>query len=433
MQDILTALRGKTEQAEVYSLEEESTLISFEANVMKSARVEQKQGTALRGTVNGRLGFTAAGGNVAKEKLINNLLASAQYADKVPISFPSATPGPEVTTYDPALADVPFSRLVEIGREIIATLLEADTDAKIGVDIERGLTQWSLCNSAGTQTSRKTSSFSISISVERVRGDDVLLIYDWVNGISLTDAYREAVQRLGAKIELAKKSASLVAGRMPVLFSPTGGLVLALPIMQATDGKSVQRGISPMSDRLGQTVFDRKITLWDDPTLVGRPGSGSHDGEGVPCRRKALVQQGTCNSFLYDLKTAALMGAQSTGNGARGIFSPPYPSPSNLVMEAGKSSLPEILAGIKHGLLVEFALGLGQGNTISGAFSNTLGLAYVIESGEIIGRVKDVSLAGNIYEDLREVADVSQESDWVYGQIRMPYILLPELNVTCKS
>jgi PmbA protein len=433
MQDILAALRGKTEQAEVYSLEEESTLVSFEANVMKSARVEQKQGTALRGVVKGRLGFTAAGGNMAKEELINNLLASAQYGDEVPVSFPSASTGPQVTTYDPTLGDVPFSRLVEIGREIIAALLEADADAKIGVDIERGLTQWLLCNSAGTQARQQKTSFSVSISVERVRGDDVLLIYDWVNGISLTDAYREAMRHLATKIELAKKSASLAAGRMPVLFSPVGGLVLALPIMQASDGKSVQRGISPMSDKLGQTIFDRKITLWDDPTLAGRPGSGSHDGEGVPCRRKALIQQGTCNSFLYDLKTAALMGTQSTGNGARGLFSPPYPSPSNLVMEAGKSSLTEIMADIKHGLLVEFALGLGQGNTISGAFSNTLGLAYVIEGGEIVGRVKDVSIAGNIYEHLREVAGVSQESDWVYGQIKMPYILLPELNVTCKS
>jgi PmbA protein len=432
MEDILTALRDKAEQAEVYSLEEESTLISFEANVMKSARVEQRQGVALRAVCKGRMGFAAAGGRATKEELIDNLLASAQYGDEVPISFPPAMPGPDVITYDPTLAEVPFSRLVEIGREIIALLLEADPDAKIGVDIERGLTRWSLGNSAGAQISRQTSNFSVSISVERVRGDDVLLIYDWVSGISLTDAYREVAQRLGVKMELAKRSASLVSGRMPVLFSPVGGLVLALPIMQAVNGKNVQRGVSPMSDKLGQVIFDRKITLWDDPTLPDRPGSGSHDGEGVPCRRKALIQEGSCSGFLYDLKTAALMGTESTGNGARSLFSPPQPSPSNLVMEPGDRSLADILATMRHGLLVEFALGLGQGNTISGAFSNTLGLAYVVERGEIVGRVKDVSIAGNIYEHLREVAAVSQESHWVYGQIKMPYILLPELNVTCK-
>lgn len=433
MWDLLAALRDKTEQAEVYSLEEESTLISFEANAMKSARVEQRQGIALRGVVKGRLGFTAAGGEVSREELIDNLLASAQYGDEVPIAFPSAAPGPEVVTYDPTLAEVPFSRLVEIGREVIASLLEVDPDAKVGVDIERGLTQWSLYNSAGLRIDRQISNFSVSISVERVRGDDVLLIYDWVNDISLTEAYREAAHRLATKMELAKKSARLASARMPVLFSPVGGLVLVLPIMQAVNGKNVQRGISPISDKLGQVVFDHKITLWDDPTLVGRPGSGSHDSEGVPCRRKALIHQGMCSNFLYDLKTAALMGTESTGNGARGLFSPPQPSPSNLVMEAGSSSLAEIMANMRYGLLVEYALGLGQGNTISGAFSHTLGLAYAVEGGEIVGRVKDVSIAGNIYEHLREVAAVSQESHWVYGQIKMPYILLPELNVVCKG
>jgi PmbA protein len=212
-----------------------------------------------------------------------------------------------------------------------------------------------------------------------------------------------------------------------------GGAVLVLPIMQAINGKSVQRGISPMSDKAGKEIFDPQITLWDDPTLPGRPTSRSHDGEGVPCRRKALIQQGICSGFLFDLKTAALMHTTSTGNGSRGLFSPPSPAPSTLVIEPGETPLASILAGIKHGLLVEFALGLGQGNVISGAFSNTLGLAYVIEQGEIVGRVKDVSIAGNIYEELREVAAISRESDWVFGQHRMPYILLPELNVTCKG
>ena len=142
-------------------------------------------------------------------------------------------------------------------------------------------------------------------------------------------------------------------------------------------------------------------------------------------------------SFWFDLyiilKTAALMDTESTGNGARHIFSTPSPSPSNLILEAGKTPLSELLAEIERGLLVEHVLGLGQGNTISGAFSNTLGLAYVIAGGEIVGRVKDVSIAGNVYEDLRAIEAISQETEWVYGGLCLPYILLPELNVVTKG
>ena len=193
------------------------------------------------------------------------------------------------------------------------------------------------------------------------------------------------------------------------------------------------RGTSPLSQRLGEQVFDPRLTIWDDPTLAGRPDSSSYDQEGVPCYRKALIDKGVAASFIYDLKTAALMDTQSTGNGARSLFSPPSPSPSNLVIEGGDQPLADILAGIDRGLLVENVLGVGQGNAISGAFGNSVGLGYVIERGEIVGRVKDVSIAGNIYENLRQLGTLSRESYWVYGQMRMPWMLLPEINVVCQE
>jgi predicted Zn-dependent protease len=42
-------------------------------------------------------------------------------------------------------------------------------------------------------------------------------------------------------------------------------------------------------------------------------------------------------------------------------------------------------------------------------------------------------VAGNIYEDLREIEALSRESEWVYGGIRLPYMLLSELNVVTRG
>ena len=431
--DILSALRTKAEQAEVYAIESEATAVSFEANEMKAAKVEETQGIALRAVVEGRLGFTAASGRVVEDELVENVLASAQYGDRVPVAFPGKASALKVDVYDAGLAGVPIARLADIGREVIAALRAVDEDAHVSVDLERSVGRSSLRNSEGAEIEDRRSSFSVGISVERVRGDDVLMVYDSVNEISFTDSYQQAVERMASKVESAKRAARLASGRMPVLFAPTGAMLLGLPMMLATNGQNVQRGVSPLSDKLGEKVFDAQLTLWDDPTLPGRPSSASYDDEGVPCRRKSLISQGVCQGFVFDLKSAALMGGESTGNGARSLFSPPSPSATNLVLESGSVPLAEILAGIRHGLLVEHVLGLGQGNAMSGAFSNTVGLAYVIEGGEIVGRVKDVSIAGNIYEDLREVAAISQEAHWVYGRLKMPYILLPELNVVCKA
>jgi PmbA protein len=76
---------------------------------------------------------------------------------------------------------------------------------------------------------------------------------------------------------------------------------------------------------------------------------------------------------------------------------------------------------------------LGQGNVISGAFSNSVSLAFKIEKGEIVGRVKDVSLAGNVYDLLQDVAAVSKETEWVYYSFNLPYILLSDMNVVAKA
>jgi predicted Zn-dependent protease len=47
--------------------------------------------------------------------------------------------------------------------------------------------------------------------------------------------------------------------------------------------------------------------------------------------------------------------------------------------------------------------------------------------------VKDVSIAGNVYDLLQDVAAVSRETEWVYYNFCLPYILLPEVNVVAKE
>ena len=50
-----------------------------------------------------------------------------------------------------------------------------------------------------------------------------------------------------------------------------------------------------------------------------------------------------------------------------------------------------------------------------------------------MGRVKDVSIAGNVYDLLQDVAAVSQESEWIYNNLNLPYILLDDMNVVAKE
>ena len=431
--DLLSTLRSRADQVEVVEVASESTQVGFEANRLKSSQIEGTKGVAVRVVVDGRLGFAASSDMSALDKLVTNALESAAYGDVIAIAFPGPQVAPEVLTYDRTITDLPIPRLVEIGQQVIDHILAIEPDAQLNVNLERGVQRVSIRNQAGADVSFERSPLSMVVEVSRVKGDDVLLMFD-IQGTTVWDEdYMAFVRRLGRKLELAKRSATIQSGRMPVLFAPNGALVLGLPLMLGVNGKNVYTGISPIRDKVGDRLFDDRLTLVDDATIDGKFESASHDDEGMAHRRNVLIENGVLRGFLYDLKTAVQSGVESTGNASRGLFDPPSPSPTNLIFQTGDTPVDDIIAGIDEGLLVEDVLGLGQGNVISGAFSNSLSLAFKIEKGEIVGRVKDVSIAGNVYELLREIAAVSQESEWVYNRFSLPYLLLPDVNVVAKS
>ena len=431
--DILTQLKKQAEQVEILNLQNEKTTIEYEANQLKNCAVAETKGTAVRVIRNGRLGFAASSDDTAMEKLAANALESAAYGDKAPFSFPEPEPAPIVRTFDKAVAELPIARLVEIGQEMLDLILPADPSARCNIILERSLISANIRNQKGLDVAFKTSPLSLGLEIDRVEGDDVLILYDQLGTTVWEKDYLAFARRLVEKLKMARIITSIKPGKMPVLFAPSGALALGLPLSEGLNGKAVYKGTSPMAGKIGEKLFDEKITIIDDGTIDGKFASASYDDEGVPHHRNVLVEKGVLKSFFYDLKTAAQSGVKSTGNAARGLFNPPEPSLTNFVIQPGQTPLKDILAGMDEGIIVEDLLGIGQGNTISGAFSNPLALAFKVEKGEIVGRVKDLSIAGNIYDLLMNVTAVSQEAQWVYNTVHAPYILISEMNVAGKS
>jgi PmbA protein len=431
--DILTQLKKEAEQVEVLSLQNEKTTVEYEANQLKTCTVAETKGTAVRVIRNGQLGFSASTDETVINKLAANALESAAYGDQAPFSFPDPKPGPAVRTFDKAVADLPIARLVEIGKEILDLVLQVEPDARCNIGLERSLVTASIRNQKGLDVSFQTSPLSLGLEIDRIEGDDVLILYDQLGTTVWENDYLDFARKLVEKLKKARTITSIKPGKMPVLFAPTGTLALGLPLSQGLNGKEVYKGTSPIKDKVGEKLFDEKITIIDDGTIDGKFASASYDDEGVPRRRNVLVEKGVLKSFIYDLKTAAQSGVESTGNASRQLFYPPEPSFTNFIIQPGQTPLKDILAGIDEGIIVEDLLGIGQGNIISGAFSNPLALAFKVEKGEIVGRVKDLSIAGNIYDLLKNVAAVSKEAEWVYSTFYAPYVLIPEMNVAGKS
>ncbi len=75
------------------------------------------------------------------------------------------------------------------------------------------------------------------------------------------------------------------------------------------------------------------VTLRDDPYHPLHRG-GPFDAEGIPTRPVTIVERGVAKSPVYDRRTAAKEGKESTGHGLP-VPNPFGPIASNVVLEGG--------------------------------------------------------------------------------------------------
>ncbi len=197
---------------------------------------------------------------------------------------------------------------------------------------------------------------------------------------------------------------------------------------------NVQENRSPLKDRLGQTVISENLSIIDDPSIDWGVGSRSFDDEGVPTRRKYVINNGVLETYLYDYYTASRAGLKSTGNGfRRNPGSPPHPGPTNLVFEADKTwGWDEMVSEMRKGLIVHGMIGYWMSNPVNGATQATISHGLLVENGEVKHPVKGVVIGGNMYDWLgKDLVGVGRELLQV-GSIYMRPILVGSVRVAGK-
>ncbi len=432
MEDILAQAKRVAEAAEVFMVSSEETPVQFEANRLKRIQSNQSTSVALRIIRQGRIGYASTTELADTQRLVDNAVETARFGIQARFELPQKTSYPPIKVFDPDTESVPIEKMIALGEELIALVTRHTPDIVCEAMVTKDIISLRLINSGGGQASYKKSLFGISIWGSLIRGTDMLFVGESQSSCNPITKPKEIADVVIQQLELAKNRASVLSKQLPVIFTPRGVVsALISSLMIAFNGKIVLEGASPIGNRLGEHVFDPKLWLWDDPTLAYRPNSRPGDDEGIPSQRTPLIEGGTVASFLYDLQTAALAHTRSTGNGSRngGL---PTPSPTTLVIAPGETSFDEMLGDIKEGLVIEQLMGAEQGNILGGDFSGNVLLGYKVESGKIVGRVKDTMLSGNIYQVLKEVAAIGSKPEWVGGFIHTPHIYCPRLSVASK-
>lgn len=196
-------------------------------------------------------------------------------------------------------------------------------------------------------------------------------------------------------------------------------------------GQAVVQKASPLVDKVGEKLFDQRLTIFEDPSIG--PSASEVDDEGTPTSRKVLIDAGTVMGFYWDRRWAARAGCQSTGNGFRGGLSRPGPDLVNICIAAGSTPVDQLIASMDEGLIVDQVLGAGQSNQLAGEFSVNLDLGYKVEKGEIVGRVKNTMVAGSIFEAFQNLVDLADRAEWVGGGANVPSMLFQKLGVAARQ
>ena len=430
MEEILEAALKVADAADLFWVESRSTPVAFESNRLKHLQTKESRGVGLRIIKDGRIGFSATNRMEDVDGIVSRALEVSPYGAKAEFSLPSSAEHPEVPTYDPEVQQVSIEKMVELSQAMVDGVLAGHPDVLCDAGVSQSVVKVRILNSKGLDASYEKTVFSLGLGGTLVRGTDMLFVGDGESSCRpITDA-SDIVARVTGQLDQAHDMAEVTTGRFPVVFTPdaVAGLLLS-PLLVGFNGKTVLQGSSPLVGRLGEKIVDERFSLHDDGTIAYRPGSRPWDDEGIPTRITPLIENGVARNFIYDLKTAAQAGAESTGNASRGAGSLPSPSTSVISIAEGDMSFEDMVADMKEGLVVERFLGAGQTNILAGDFSGNVLLGYKVENGRMVGRVKNSMLSGNVYETLNNLIAIGSTARWRGGSLRTPHLYCSNVSV----
>ncbi|MBD1880024.1 TldD/PmbA family protein [Coleofasciculus sp. FACHB-T130] len=164
---------------------------------------------------------------------------------------------------------------------------------------------------------------------------------------------------------------------------------------------------------LGKPLAIKQLNVVDDATMPDLPGSLKYDDEGVPAQRKYLIKDGILTQRLHNRETAGKLHEAPTGN-ARALNAtyPPLVRMTNTGIEAGEHSFDDMIGDIEEGVYAVRMLG---GQTNGEMFTFAAAEGYMIRNGKIAERVTDVSLTGNVFQTLKDIEAIGNDSIYING------------------
>ena len=279
------------------------------------------------------------------EKLVSGAVTLAKITSEDPFAgLPEADAFGQVEgdqgLYFEDVNEMPPAERIEIARRSEAAAMAYDTRITNsgGGDFDTATSHKILVNSRGFVGEFKKSYCGFSAS-PIAQGETGGMQRNYWFSNSRTTRLLESPEAIGQ--EAARRTLKRLGARQvktqaaPVVFSPEIAKSIMRNIFEAANGDAIYRHATFFADMLGEQVAGENITVVDDGTMmldeIGGFGTSPFDGEGLPTRRKVIVERGILKNYVMNTYTARKLGMASTGNASRGWPAIPGSAPGTSI------------------------------------------------------------------------------------------------------
>lgn len=358
--------------------------VSVTNSKIESVRNKKIERASVRVFDSGCVGISATSSN-ADFGILEN------YAkDALQLKVPSIYELPEGNkrTWDTASKSFTEKETLDVTEKIIEELNKTHPDFIFSGNIQSLKSERHLENSKGADYVLRKSYMYIGIIFKHAKSLSILdggfgnVYYNDFDIKEFTDKFSAYLNAFNNEVKIEDSS-------IPVVFWEKDPFNFFLKHL---NGELIEKGTSYFSDKIGKKIFSEDFTLYDINYDPEHHIADPFDGDGFVRKDHILpiIEAGTLNGGLYDLRRAAIYKKQATGTSVRAYNKATEIYPNNLFAKQTGVSLKDL----KRAILV--FVSSGGDFQDDGSISLPIQLGYLIENGKIIGKTQELILTNTI-------------------------------------
>jgi len=417
------------DETEAYVVSNKVLTVRLVNNAVFEAKGVHDIGAGLRVLKEGGLGFSSTA-DLSPQSLKKTVKAAldASKARKLPFkyTFPQPAKAPKVLgTHDDKLAKLPSDRAIELAYDMVEASMACNrkiTDNSGVFNLVEYRTV--VMNSHGLTARDDGTFFEACLTATAKQGAKLSEGAESTAGRSLKEFKPKEIGQCAAEMAVdGLKAKRLEKGTYSILFDTEPTSIITQYVELLSSPSLAKKDYPLLLDKVGKRVGSQKLTIVDDPSMLGGVHSSTVDQEGTPSKKVAIVDKGVFKTFVYDSFYGAMEKRQTTGSGNRFYFVvgvsqflgrnynlEPIPRARNPCILPGDWKRDEILEDMKDGLLVKRFHYSRLTNPTRGDFTSVLRMGlYRIKNGKIVGALEKSRLIDNLLDIMKNVDAVSDK------------------------